>query len=68
MRFKTSTLKDPKHSELVSCVSWASPDDVISIADDHKVYVNTFITSPILLICKYGNTNILDKTKETISL
>ena len=37
MRFKTSNLKEPKHSELVSCVSWASPDDVISIADDHKV-------------------------------
>ena len=40
MRFKTSTLKEPKHSELVSCVSWASPDDVISIADDHKVELN----------------------------
>ena len=38
MRFKTSNLKDPKHTELVSCASWASPDDVISIADDHKVY------------------------------
>ena len=37
MRFKTSNVKEPKHSELVSCVSWASPDDVISIADDHKV-------------------------------
>ena len=37
MRFKTSNLKEPKHSELVSCASWASPDDVISIADDHKV-------------------------------
>ena len=37
MRFKTSNLKEPKHTELVSCASWASPDDVISIADDHKV-------------------------------
>lgn len=37
MRFKTSNLKEAKHSDLVSCVSWMSPDDVISIADDHKI-------------------------------
>lgn len=37
MRLKTSTLKDPKHSELVSCVTWISPDDVLSIGDDGKV-------------------------------
>ena len=37
MRFKTSTLKEPKHSELVSCVAWVSPDEVLSIADDGKI-------------------------------
>ena len=37
MRFKTSTLKEPKHTELVSCVSWMGPDDVVSIGDDAKI-------------------------------
>jgi len=37
MRFKTSNLKECKHSELVSCVSWASPDEVVSAADDGKI-------------------------------
>ena len=37
MRFKTSALKEAKHTELVSCVAWMSPDDVISIGDDHKI-------------------------------
>jgi len=38
MRFKTSNLKEAKHVDLVSCVGWASPDDVISAGDDHKIY------------------------------
>ena len=37
MRFKTSNLKEAKHTDLVSCVSWASPDEVVSIGDDHAV-------------------------------
>ena len=37
MRFKTSNIKEAKHTELVSCVGWASPDDVISIGDDHQI-------------------------------
>ena len=37
MRLKTSTLKEPKHENLVSAVGWVSSDDVISVADDHKV-------------------------------
>ncbi len=44
MRLKTSNLKDPKHSDLVSCVSWMSPDDVISIADDHKILKWNLVT------------------------
>ena len=37
MRFKTSNLREACHTELVSCVGWASPDDVYSVADDHQV-------------------------------
>ena len=37
MRFKTSALKESKHTELVSCVAWMSTDDVISISDDKKI-------------------------------
>ena len=37
MRFKTSNIKEAKHSELVSCVGWSSPDDVYSVGDDHKI-------------------------------
>ena len=37
MRFKTSALKESKHTDLVSCVAWMSPDDVISIGDDKKI-------------------------------
>ena len=38
MRFKTSNLKEAKHTDLVSCVGWGSPDDVISAGDDSKIY------------------------------
>ena len=37
MRFKTSNLKEPKHADLVSCVSWLSPDDVVSAGDDRRL-------------------------------
>ena len=37
MRFKTSNLKEPKHTDLVSCVSWLSPDDVVSAGDDRRL-------------------------------
>ena len=37
MRFKTSNLREACHTELVSCVGWASPDDVYSVADDHQI-------------------------------
>ncbi len=45
MRLKTSNLKEPKHSELVSCVSWMSPDDVVSIADDQKIFKWNLVTA-----------------------
>uniref|UniRef100_A0A2C9JF99 Uncharacterized protein n=1 Tax=Biomphalaria glabrata TaxID=6526 RepID=A0A2C9JF99_BIOGL len=37
MRLKTSLQKEPKHSELVSCVGWTTPDEVYSCADDHLI-------------------------------
>ncbi len=45
MRLKTSNLKESKHSELVSCVSWMSPDDVVSIADDQKILKWNLVTA-----------------------
>ena len=52
MRFKTSNLREAQHSELVSCVGWASPDDVYSVADDHQVLFLLFLLSllPLLLL------------------
>ncbi|XP_045601736.1 intraflagellar transport protein 80 homolog [Procambarus clarkii] len=37
MRFKTSMVNKPKHTELVSCVGWVSPDEVYSCGDDHQL-------------------------------
>jgi intraflagellar transport protein 80 len=45
MRFKTSTLKEATHKELVSCVAWFSPDDVLSIADDGKILKWNLVSS-----------------------
>ena len=56
MRFKTSNIKEAKHTELVSCVGWASPDDVISIGDDHQILrwnlvsaETVKVTSPVVI-------------------
>ncbi|XP_068216977.1 intraflagellar transport protein 80 homolog [Palaemon carinicauda] len=37
MRFKTSLQNKPKHTDLVSCVGWMSPDEVYSCGDDHQI-------------------------------
>ncbi|ELT91803.1 hypothetical protein CAPTEDRAFT_169559 [Capitella teleta] len=37
MRYKVSLHKQPKHTELVSCVGWTTPDEVISSGDDHQL-------------------------------
>ncbi|KAK1162498.1 hypothetical protein AOXY_G17373 [Acipenser oxyrinchus oxyrinchus] len=37
MRLKTSLLKEPKHIELVSCVSWTTADELYSCSEDHLV-------------------------------
>ncbi len=33
------------HNELVSCVSWMSPDDVVSIANDQKILKWNLVTA-----------------------
>ena len=53
MRLKTSSLKDPaKHSDLVSCVSWMSPDDVVSAGDDHKIYKWNLVSGETALVAE----------------
>ena len=37
MRLKTTLQKEAKHTELVSCVGWTTPDEVYSGGDDHQV-------------------------------
>ncbi|XP_046379883.1 intraflagellar transport protein 80 homolog [Haliotis rufescens] len=37
MRLKTTLPKEAKHSDLVSCVGWTSPDELFSGADDHLI-------------------------------
>lgn len=37
MRLKTTLQKEPKHTELVSCVGWTTPDELFSAADDHLI-------------------------------
>ncbi len=52
MRFKTSNLKEPKHADLVSCVSWLSPDDVVSIGDDRKINRWNLVSGETALIAE----------------
>lgn len=37
MRLKTNLQKEPKHTELVSCVGWTTPEELYSGADDHLI-------------------------------
>ncbi|XP_072035269.1 intraflagellar transport protein 80 homolog [Amphiura filiformis] len=37
MRFLTSLAKEPKHSELVSCVAWTTSEELYSCSDDHQI-------------------------------
>ena len=38
MKFKTQLEKQPKHTELASCVGWSSPDELFSGGDDHQLF------------------------------
>ena len=37
MRFQTTLQKDPKHTELVSCIGWTTAEEAFSAADDHQI-------------------------------
>jgi intraflagellar transport protein 80 len=37
LRLNAPIIQDSKHTDLVSCVGWASPDEVYSVADDHTI-------------------------------
>ena len=50
MRFKTSNLREPSHTDLVSCVGWSSADDVYSVADDHQVAQHLLLLILLLLL------------------
>jgi len=52
MKFKTNLAKEPKHSELVSCVGWTSPDEVYSAADDHQILRWNLLTNESSLVMK----------------
>ncbi|XP_023711172.2 intraflagellar transport protein 80 homolog isoform X2 [Cryptotermes secundus] len=44
MRFKTSLLKEPKHSDLVGCVAWNNTEEVYSCGDDHTILKWNLVT------------------------
>ncbi|KAJ9601817.1 hypothetical protein L9F63_000045 [Diploptera punctata] len=44
MRFKTSLLKTPKHSDLVGCVSWSNTEEIYSCGDDHVILKWNLVT------------------------
>ncbi|CAM1296321.1 IFT80 (predicted) [Pycnogonum litorale] len=37
MKFKVTLEKEPKHSELVSCVGWSGTDELYSCGEDHVI-------------------------------
>ncbi|XP_035384263.1 intraflagellar transport protein 80 homolog isoform X2 [Electrophorus electricus] len=52
MRFKTSLLKEPKHRELVSCVGWASADELFSCSEDHQILKWNLLTHETSVVVK----------------
>lgn len=45
MRFKTYLGKEPRHSDIVSCVAWHTTDEVLSCSDDHEVLIWHLVTN-----------------------
>lgn len=52
MRFKTSLQKEPKHTELVSCVGWTTPDEVFSGGDDHQILKWNLLSNESIALAK----------------
>ncbi|KAK3862875.1 hypothetical protein Pcinc_031302 [Petrolisthes cinctipes] len=53
MRFKTTLLGKPKHSDLVSCVGWMSPDEVFSCGDDHQLLRWNLVTNETVGVSEF---------------
>ncbi|GIX75577.1 intraflagellar transport protein 80 homolog [Caerostris extrusa] len=45
MRFKTYLGKEPRHTDIVSCIAWNTTDEVFSCADDHEVLIWNLVTN-----------------------
>ncbi|KAL7842751.1 hypothetical protein SRHO_G00244400 [Serrasalmus rhombeus] len=52
MRFKTSLLKEPKHTELVSCVGWTTADELYSCSEDHQILKWNLLTNETIVVVK----------------
>ncbi|KAJ4443900.1 hypothetical protein ANN_05687 [Periplaneta americana] len=55
MRFKTSLLKEPKHSDLVGCVGWNNTEEVYSCGDDHVILKWNLVTKETIKVADLPN-------------
>ncbi|XP_013386357.1 intraflagellar transport protein 80 homolog isoform X2 [Lingula anatina] len=55
MRFKTSLQKEPKHTEIVTCTGWTTPDEVYSGSDDHQILRWNLLNNECTCLVKLGN-------------
>ncbi|XP_077987595.1 intraflagellar transport protein 80 homolog [Glandiceps talaboti] len=55
MRLKTTLAKEPKHSELVSCVSWTKADELYSCGDDHQLLKWNLLSDETKQLAKLPN-------------
>ncbi|XP_042903024.1 intraflagellar transport protein 80 homolog [Parasteatoda tepidariorum] len=55
MRFKTYLGKEPRHSDIVSCIAWNTTDEVLSCADDHEVLIWNLITNETTKLLTLSN-------------
>lgn len=57
MKLKLSLQKEPKHSDLVSCVGWGSATELYSIGDDHQILKWDFQTGDTSLVVQLPKDN-----------
>jgi hypothetical protein len=50
MKFKTSLLKEPKHSDLVGCVAWNNTEEVYSFGFVESIIFRAFDTEVAILM------------------
>ncbi|XP_045128913.1 intraflagellar transport protein 80 homolog [Portunus trituberculatus] len=56
MRFKTSMLNKPKHTDIVSCVGWMSPDEVYSCSDDQQLLQWNLVSNETTKIAQFTSS------------